>query len=336
AYVEHKLYAQPQPTKVYYLGPMFRYANVQAGRDRQVHQFGAEVFGSSDPAVDAEVIAMAMDFYHRLGLKDLELHINSVGCPACRSVHREELHKFLESRADKLCKLCQGRFERNPLRILDCKEEACRDASLGAPTTTTCLCPECAGHFRRVKSYLDSVGIKYIVNDRLVRGLDYYTNTAFEIMAPDIGAQSSIGGGGRYNGLIEQVGGPSTPGIGYALGLERVLATMERQGVQFPGGHQFDVFIAALGDAAKERAFTILNDLRQAGLAAEMDYMGRSLRAQMKYAGKFDTGYTVIIGDEELNRGVAVLRDMAAGTQEEVALDNLREMILTKKQEEKK
>ncbi|MFZ5641943.1 MAG: histidine--tRNA ligase [Bacillota bacterium] len=336
AFVEHKLYAQPQPVKVYYTGPMFRYANVQAGRYRQFHQFGVEVFGSNDPAVDAEVIAMAMDFYNRLGLKDLELHINSVGCPACRAVHREELHSYLRPRMDKLCKLCQGRFERNPLRILDCKEEACREASLGAPTTTTCLCPECAGHFEKVKSYLDSIGVKYIVNDRLVRGLDYYTNTAFEIMAPDIGAQSSIGGGGRYNGLIEQVGGPPTPGIGYALGLERVLATMERQGVEFPKGLSFDVFIAALGDAAKGRAFAMLNDLRQAGLVAEMDYMGRSLKAQMKYAGKFDTGYTVIIGDEELSRGVAVLRDMAAGTQEEVALDKLCEKILTKKQEEKK
>lgn len=336
AYVEHKLYAQPQPIKVYYVGPMFRYANVQAGRYRQFHQFGAEVFGSNDPAVDAEVIAMAMDFYGRLGLENLELHINSVGCPKCRADHREELHGFLRPNLDKLCKLCQGRLERNPLRILDCKEAACQEVSQGAPTTTGCLCPDCAQHFARVKACLDSIGVKYIVNERLVRGLDYYTNTAFEIMANDIGAQSSIGGGGRYNGLIEQVGGPVTPGIGYALGLERILATMEQQGVEAPGGLNFDVFIAALGDAAKVRGFAILNDLRRAGLVAEMDYMGRSLKAQMKYAGKFSTRFTVIIGDEELHRGVAVLRDMAAGAQEEVALDKLREKIMTLKQEEKR
>lgn len=336
AFVEHKLYAQPQPTKVYYVGPMFRYANVQAGRYRQFHQFGVEVFGSNDPVVDAEVIAMAMDFYGRLGLKDLELHINSVGCPKCRAAHREELHKFLKPNLDKLCRLCQGRFERNPLRILDCKEEACLEVSKGAPTTTACLCPDCAEHFDKVKTCLDSIGVKYIVDERLVRGLDYYTNTAFEIMAPDIGAQSSIGGGGRYNGLIEQVGGPATPGMGYALGLERILATMERQGAEVPGGLNFDVFIAALGDIAKVRGFAILNDLRQAGLVAEMDYMGRSLKAQMKYAGKFDTRFTVIIGDDELNRGVAVLRDMAAGAQEEVALEKLREKIMTLKQEEKR
>ncbi len=336
AYVEHKLYAQPQPTKVFYTGSMFRYANVQAGRYREFHQFGVEVLGSNDPAVDAEVIAMAMDFYGRLGLTNLELHINSVGCPTCRKSHREELQSFLRPRLDKLCKMCQSRFERNPLRVLDCKENSCQEAGRGAPTTTTGLCPDCADHFALVKTYLDTIGVRYIVNERLVRGLDYYTNTAFEIMAPDIGAQSSIGGGGRYNGLVEQVGGPVTPGIGYALGLERVLAAMEQQGAAFPAGLTLDVFIAALGEAAKNSAFAILNDLRKAGLVAEMDYMGRSLKSQMKYAGKFNTRFTVIIGDDELNRGMAVLRDMVVGQQEEVALGVLRDKIQSKKQEEKK
>lgn len=327
AYVEHKLYAQPQPVKVYYLGPMFRFANVQAGRYRQFHQFGVEVLGSKDPAVDAEVITMAMDFYDRLGLKGLELHINSVGCPNCRPVHRQKLNDFLAPNLEGLCKLCQSRFSRNPMRILDCKEESCQVLSKDAPTTADCLCEECSDHFASVKRLLDSVGIKYIVDKRLVRGLDYYTNTAFEIMARDIGAQSSIGGGGRYDGLIEQVGGPPTPGIGYALGMERIISTMERQEVTFPGEGKIDIFIAALGDNAKTSAFELLYNLRRQGLTAEMDLMGRSLKAQMKQANRFDCKYTVILGDAELEKGIAVLRNMADGQQTEVALPALMETI---------
>lgn len=331
AYVEHKLYAQPQPYKVFYVGPMFRYANVQAGRYRQFHQFGIEVLGSQDPAVDAEVITMAMDFYSRLGLGNLELHINSVGCPECRPVHRQKLHDFLQNNVDKLCRQCQSRFSRNPMRILDCKEESCQAISQGAPTTTDCLCEECAGHFTGVKKFLDEVGIKYIVNNRLVRGLDYYTNTAFEIMARDIGAQSSIGGGGRYDGLIEQVGGPSaTPGIGFALGIERIIATMERQGIEFSGTMKYDVFIAALGEPARAKAFKLLHDLRAAGLTADMDFMGRGLKAQMKYANKFETRFVLILGDEELGRGIAVVRDMKAAVQEEVSLENVLDYLLNR------
>ena len=332
AYVEHKLYALPQPVKVFYTGPMFRYANVQAGRYRQFHQFGIEVLGSKDPVVDAEVITMAMDFYGRLGLRDLELHINSVGCPHCRPLHRQKLHDFLVDNVDKLCKQCQSRFSRNPMRILDCKEEKCQAISKGAPTTTDCLCEECADHFAKVKKLLDEVGIKYIVNNRLVRGLDYYTNTAFEIMASDIGAQSSIGGGGRYDGLIEQVGAPGpTPGIGFALGIERIIATMERQGLEFPGALKYDVFIAALGEPAKEKAFKLLHSLRASGLVADMDVMGRSLKAQMKYANKFDTRFALIIGDEELGKGVTVVRDMKAAAQEEVPLETVQEYLLNHK-----
>ncbi len=323
AFVEHKLYAQPLPAKVYYNGPTFRYANVQAGRYRQFHQFGVEAFGSDDPVIDAEVIAMCMDFYERLGLNDLELHINSVGCPECRPKHREELHNFIGGKMDKLCTLCQSRFERNPMRILDCKEKGCQEASQGAPTTLSCLCDDCAGHFEKVKQYLDAVGVKYVIDERLVRGLDYYTKTAFEIMASDIGAQSSIGGGGRYNGLIEQVGGPPTPGIGYALGLERILATMERQGIEIPVQNQCDVYLAALGDAAKLKGFQILEALRKNGVSAEIDNMKRSLKAQLKCANKLNAKYTVILGENELNQGVAMVRNMEAGDQEEVNLDNI-------------
>ncbi|MDA8211979.1 MAG: histidine--tRNA ligase [Clostridia bacterium] len=328
AFIENKLSTQAQPTKLYYIGPMFRYDRPQAGRYRQFHQFGVEVFGSNDPAVDAEVITMLMDLYGRLGLKDLELHINSVGCPKCREEHRKVLQEFLGDKVSGLCKNCQGRFERNPMRILDCKNEACQGLTKGAPTTGQCLCPECDEHFAKVKDYLDLLGIEYKVNDRLVRGLDYYTNTAFEVMARGIGAQSSIGGGGRYNGLIEQVGGGPVPGIGWAMGLERAILTMEQQGIKFPEEPPFDVFIATIGEEAAGPELVLLTKLRKAGLAAEKDYLGRSLKAQMKYAGKFNAKFTLIMGGDELQRGVVVVRDMAAGTQEEVALDRVVDTLV--------
>lgn len=331
AFIQHKLYAQPQPTKLFYIGHMFRYDRPQAGRYRQFHQFGIEVFGSNDPAVDAEVIVMAMDFFERLGLTDLEVHINSVGCSKCRLDHRNTLQEHLRSKLAELCNLCQSRFERNPMRVLDCKNPKCQELTVEAPTTTRCLCPECLEHFQVVRKYLDSVGIKYVLNERLVRGLDYYTNTAFEIVARDIGAQSSIGGGGRYNGLIEQCGGQPTPGIGWAMGLERVLLTMEKQGCKFPEDAPFDVFVATIGDVAKDAAFQLLSKLRKAGLAAEKDYQGRSLKAQMKYADKFKARFTVIIGEDELNRGVVMVRNMADGSQEEVALDRVLEYLKEKR-----
>ncbi len=328
AFIENKLSTQAQPTKLYYIGPMFRYDRPQAGRYRQFHQFGVEVFGSNDPAVDAEVITMLMDLYGRLGLKDLELHINSVGCPKCREEHRKILQQFLGDKVSGLCKNCQGRFERNPMRILDCKNEACQGLTKGAPTTGQCLCPECDEHFAKVKGCLDLLGIEYKVNDRLVRGLDYYTNTAFEVMARGIGAQSSIGGGGRYNGLIEQVGGGPVPGIGWAMGLERAILTMEQQGIKFPEEPPFDVFIATIGEEAAGPALVLLTKLRKAGLAAEKDYLGRSLKAQMKYAGKFNAKFTLIMGGDELQRGVVVVRDMAAGTQQEVAVDRVVDTLV--------
>lgn len=318
AYLEDKLYAGPQPVKLFYTGPMFRYDRPQAGRFRQFHQFGVEVFGSHDPAVDAEVMAMAMDFYGRLGLKDLELHINSVGCPECRPVLRRKLQDFFRPHLEKLCKNCRNRFAKNPLRILDCKEARCGEIGAGAPTTIDCLCEECAGHFELVKKYLDLLNIPYIVDRRLVRGLDYYTHTAFEIMAPDIGAQSSIGGGGRYNGLVETCGGPPTPGIGYALGMERIILAMERQGLTMPGTAGPEVFVVTAGQAAAAEAFQLLFKLRSAGIPADKDYLNRSMKAQMKYAGKTGARYVLIIGDEELKQDVVLVRDMRAGAQETV------------------
>ncbi|NHM27729.1 histidine--tRNA ligase [Desulfofundulus sp. TPOSR] len=327
AYLENKLYAGPQPVKLYYIGPMFRYDRPQAGRYRQFHQLGVEVLGSHDPALDAEVVAMAMDLYARLGLRDLELHINSVGCPRCRPVLREKLQDFFRARLDRLCPNCRDRLERNPLRILDCKEERCREAGQGAPTSLDHLCPGCGDHFQAVLKHLDNLGVAYTVDRSLVRGLDYYTHTAFEIIARGIGAQNSIGGGGRYNGLVEECGGSDIPGIGFALGLERILLTMEQQGVAFPRPPKLDVFLATADAAARDRALVLVQKLRREGLAVDRDYLGRSLKAQMKYAGRLEVGLVAILGSDELERGVVALRDMATGNQEEVPLDRLAEEI---------
>ncbi len=323
AYLENKLYAGPQPVKLYYIGPMFRYDRPQAGRYRQFHQFGVEVLGSRHPAVDAEVMAMAMDFYQRLGLGDLELHVNSVGCPNCRPLMRQGLLEFFEPLLKDLCPNCQGRYHRNPLRILDCKSKRCSDLAQNAPTTLDCLCQECRHHFVRVQQFLRDLGVAFVVNSRLVRGLDYYTHTAFEIMAPNIGAQSSIGAGGRYNGLIEAVGGSPTPGIGFALGLERIILSLDEKGFVPDAGQVPEVFVAVAGEQATREGFKLLASLRSAGISADMDYQGRSLKAQMKYAGKLGVSYTIIAGEEELKRGSVVMRDMTAGEQKEIALSDV-------------
>jgi len=332
AYLENKLYAGPQPVKLFYSGPMFRYDRPQAGRFRQFHQVGAEVFGANVPAVDSEVIAMAMDFYGRLGLKGLELHINSVGCPECRPRQRRELKKYFQPHLDTLCRNCRDRFEKNPLRILDCKEQRCAQAGAGAPSTLDCLCLDCADHFAQVKKGLDLLNIPYVINQRLVRGLDYYTHTAFEIMAKDIGAQSSIGGGGRYNGLIETCGGPPTPGVGYALGMERIILTMERQGIAVNTASKPDVLVVTAGAEAADAAFKLLFSLRSAGISADKDYLGRSLKAQMKYAGKTGARFVVIIGTEELERGAALVRDMSSGNQETVVFEDIAGYLAGKNQ----
>lgn len=327
AYLENKLNAKPQPVKLYYMGPMFRYDRPQAGRYRQFHQMGVEVFGSHHPAVDAEVMAMAMDYYARIGLRNMELHINSVGCPECRPELRKSLQEFFRSRLDELCHNCQGRLERNPLRIIDCKNSRCQEVAVGAPTTIDCLCPGCRDHFDAVCRYLDVLNVPYIIDHKLVRGLDYYTHTAFEIMAPGIGAQSSVGGGGRYNGLVEACGGPSVPGIGYALGIERIILAMEKQGVNVELSTGPDVFVAVLSPDNREKAFEVLFALRQAGISADQDYQGRSLKAQMKYAAKIGSRYTLLIGGDELERGAAVVREMETGKQEEIPVEEVTKRI---------
>ncbi|OIQ59668.1 histidine--tRNA ligase [Neomoorella thermoacetica] len=321
AFVEHSLEARGLPVKLFYLGPMFRYGRPQAGRLRQFHQFGVEAFGSRDPALDAEVIALAMDFYTRLGLKDLELHLNSVGCPACRPAHREKLKAYLRPRLEELCPTCQGRFERNPLRIFDCKSPACQEIVREAPTVTASLCPDCAGHFHRVQEYLKALGIEFILDEHLVRGLDYYTKTAFEIMVKGIGAQSSIGGGGRYDGLVAALGGKQVPGIGFGLGLERVLLALETQGQEPPPEGGVDVLVVTAGTGVDLAAFRLLAGLRAAGIRADKDYLERSLKGQMKFANRYPARMAVILGEEELARGRVSVRRLDAGSQEEVPLE---------------
>ena len=328
AYIEDKLFAGTQPTKLFYIGPMFRYERPQAGRFRQFHQFGVECFGTNSPAADAEVIALAWEFYRRLGLKDMEVHLNSVGCPNCRPGHRKELQKFLEPKYDELCETCKGRYEKNPLRILDCKSPVCQELTVGAPTTLDCLCDDCKEHFEQVQKYLDIAGIPYSIDNRLVRGLDYYTNTAFEIHMQGIGAQSAVCGGGRYNGLIEEIGDKSIPGVGYAQGMERVFNSLKAQGIEIPVNNDKDVFVATLGKDAGVPAFQILNKLRENGVKAEMDLLSRSLKAQMKYADKFNVKYTIILGEDEIAKGVACVRDMSDSSQTEVALNEVVDYLV--------
>lgn len=330
AYLEHKLHALPQPVKLYYMGPMFRYERPQAGRYRQFHQFGVEVFGSSDPGVDAEVIGLAMGFYHRLGLKGLEVRLNSVGCPNCRPKHREALQELLKNDLHMLCGDCQGRFERNPLRIMDCKNAKCREITINAPTILNCLCPECRDHLESVKQYLEITGIKYLVDERLVRGLDYYTKTAFEIVVNEIGAQSAICGGGRYDGLMESLGGPSIPGVGFALGMERIFPALESQGIKISPERNLDVFLVALGKEAEKKAFQILMDMRIEGIKGDKDYMGRSLKAQMKTANRFNVKFALILGENEMEKGTAVLRNMETSEQQEMPLDKALDLIRQK------
>ncbi|WP_368294409.1 histidine--tRNA ligase [Dehalobacter sp. TBBPA1] len=328
AYTENKLYALQQPVKMYYLGPMFRYEKSQAGRFRQFHQFGAEVLGGEDPLVDAEIICLIWDFFGRIGLKGLVVEINSVGCPTCRAEHRIRLQEFLQECKDDLCPDCQNRFTKNPMRILDCKNSSCQKLTENAPTTLDTLCVDCAEHFAKTQEYLKIAGIAYRINPRMVRGLDYYQKTAFEVTAEGIGAQNAICGGGRYDGLVQEIGGPATPGIGFAMGLERILSVMEKQSVEMLPEVEAPVVIAALGEAARQEGFRLLGDLRQAGLPAVMDLLGKGLKGQLKYADREQARYVLILGDDELSRKMVIVRDMRLGEQQEIPLDQIKAFLL--------
>ncbi|SFS58949.1 histidine--tRNA ligase [Paenibacillus sp. BC26] len=326
AYVENKLYGEPDLTKLYYIGPMFRYERQQAGRYRQFHQFGIEALGAVDAALDAEVIALGYTFYAEVGLKDVRVEINSVGTPAVRAAFREKLLGFLEPKREILCKDCQSRMDRNPLRVLDCKND--QHHFEGAPSILDSLDEECSTHFEALQMHLTGMNIPYSINPRLVRGLDYYTHTAFEYKAEGIGAIDTIGGGGRYNGLVADIGGPDQPGVGLGLGLERTVMLLESQGVQLDNLHQVDVYMVGLGEAADREVTRLLHGLRMRGISAERDYQGRKMKAQMKSADRLQVRFTAILGDDELERGEIMLKNMTTGEQQAVALDQLADVIL--------
>ena len=317
AFIEHKMHALDPVARLYYMGPMFRYERPQKGRYRQFHQIGAEITGVAAPTVDAQVLTMLTHFFAELGLSEPSLQINSLGCPCCRPVYREALKGFLLNRIELLCEDCNRRYETNPLRALDCKSPGCQEATKGAPSMLDYLCADCSDHFEKTKSYLDLVGTAYSINQRMVRGLDYYTRTTFEMVTGLLGSQSAVAAGGRYDGLISELGGPQLPGIGFAIGVERVaLLLAEKDFSRRP-----DLFIAAMGEEAHAEAFRLMTALQRLGVAVELDYEGKSLKSQMRRADKFKSRFTLIIGGDELASRTAPLKDMDGGTQAEVALD---------------
>lgn len=321
SFLENGLSNEALPQKICYLISCYRYEKPQAGRLREFHQFGIECFGATSPLADAEMIALAKQIFDELGVKDLHLEINSIGCPTCRAEYHKALKEYFASRVDELCDTCRDRLDRNPMRILDCKSPVCSEIAKDAPIVLDYLCDECKEHFEKTKSYLDAMNIEYIVNPQIVRGLDYYTKTVFEFVADSIGAQGTVCGGGRYDGLIEELGGQHTPSLGFAMGLERLQLVMEAQGCEFPEPSRPDLFIVAMGDKATLKAVEIAKDMRDEGYSVVYDLNGRSLRAQMKYADKINAKYNVVIGDNEVDTKSAVLKDMATGEQSDISLE---------------
>ena len=321
SFLENGLSNEALPQKICYLTSCYRYEKPQAGRLREFHQFGIECFGATSPLADAEMIALAKQIFDELGVKDLHLELNSIGCPTCRAEYHKALKEYFASRVDELCDTCRDRLDRNPMRILDCKSPVCSEIAKDAPVVLDYLCDECKEHFEKTKSYLDAMNIEYIVNPQIVRGLDYYTKTVFEFVADSIGAQGTVCGGGRYDGLIEELGGQHTPSLGFAMGLERLQLVMEAQGCEFPEQSRPDLFIVAMGDKATLKAVEIAKDMRDEGYSVVYDLNGRSLRAQMKYADKINAKYNVVIGDNEVDTKSAVLKDMATGEQSDISLE---------------
>ena len=320
AFLENGLSNEALPQKICYLTSCYRYEKPQAGRLREFHQFGIECFGATSPLADAEMISLAKQVFDELGVKKLHLEINSIGCPKCRADYHNALREYFKAHTDELCDTCNERLERNPMRILDCKSPVCKEISKNAPVVLDYLCDECKEHFEKVKSNLDVMNIEYIVNPQIVRGLDYYTKTVFEFVSDEIGSQGTVCGGGRYDGLIEELGGQHTPSLGFGMGLERIQLVMEAQGCDFPEPNKPDLFIAAMGEKAELKAVEIAKDMRDEGFSVVYDLNGRSLRAQMKYADKVCAKYLVVIGEDEVNSDIAKLKDMRTGELTEVSL----------------
>ncbi len=331
SFIEHKMYADVQPSKFCYDISCFRYEKPQSGRLREFHQLGVEVFGTDNTLADSEVITLAADYFKILGIRELELHINSIGCPVCRKKYREALQQFLKPKYDELCDTCKNRYERNPMRILDCKSPICQEHSAGAPVMLDYLCEECQSAFDSLKNNLNNSGVDFTVDPGIVRGLDYYTKTAFEFVSTDIGAQGTVCGGGRYDNLIEEIGGPPLPGVGFALGIERLLLVMDSAGIEIPEPDTPDVFIAVMGDRAKSFGLKLMRTLRNSGLSAEMDLLGRNFKGQFKYADRINAKNTVVIGDNELDMQKVAIKNMKTSNQVEVPIGEILSTLTLKK-----
>ena len=323
AFIENGLYAQAQPTKLYYITACFRYEKMQKGRYRQFHQMGVEIFGSESPMADAEVISLAKDMLEKSGMKELELRLNSVGCPECRPRHREALKDFLRDRYEQLCETCKGRYEKNPMRILDCKNENCRRLVENAPLMLDYLCDDCRAHFEKVKELLGEMGITFVIDPWIVRGLDYYTKTAFEFVSTREMAQGTVCGGGRYDHLVEQLGGPGVPGVGFGMGEERLLLLLEEEKAAFPVTEGVDYLLVTMGERARKMAVKIAGRLRKNGRSAVCDMMDRSFKNQMKYANKIGAAKVIILGEDEVEKGICSIKDMKTGEQVTISADHV-------------
>ena len=321
AMLENGLYNEGYPVKLYYLTSCYRYEKPQAGRLRELHQFGVEMFGAAEPLADAQIIVLALSAFKRLGLEDVGLQINSIGCPTCRKEYHKALKEYFTERKDQLCDTCLSRLERNPMRILDCKSPECQEVAKGAPKITDYLCEDCRDHFAKVQEFLTALGIEFEIDPGLVRGLDYYTRTVFEFPSKSLGF--ALGGGGRYDGLVEEFGGKPTPGLGFGLGMDRILLALEAQKVEFPQPVKCEAYLVCVGEEAQKKAFRLVDELHRCGVPADFDVCGRGVKAQMKYANKIGAKKVVIIGADELEKGTANVKDMATGEQTEVSLNEL-------------
>ena len=324
AFIENKLYADTQPTKLFYITPCFRYERPQAGRQNSRALRGIEALGSDKPSLDAEVIALAVQFFNEVGLKDLAVSINSVGCPTCRAEYNVKLKEYLDAKSDVLCETCLDRKDKNPMRVIDCKNPNCKENLNDIPFMVDHICDDCKDHFEKLQSYLKEMDINFVVDRSIVRGLDYYKKTAFEIISNDIGSQSTVCGGGRYDGLVEQLGGPKgVSGIGFGLGVERLLLTMENNNIEIENPYATDIFIVTIGDEAKTKSFKLLKDLRTNHISAENDHLDRSVKAQFKYSDKINAKFTIVIGDDELANDTATLKNMSTSEQTTIKLSEI-------------
>ena len=327
SFVENGLYAGTLPAKLFYISPCFRYERPQAGRLREFHQFGVEVLGSTMPNSDAETIILAKTFLEKLGVKNVTLYINNIGCSDCRKKYAEALKSYMSDNYDKLCDLCKDRLVKNPMRVLDCKNPECKKLTANAPSILDYICDDCREHFNRVQNLLTLAGVEFKINPNIVRGLDYYTKTVFEFVSENIGVQSTVCGGGRYDKLIAEFGGPDTPGIGFAVGIERLILMLDNLGVEIPNENKVKIYLAPMGEKESDMAFSLVCELRKHGIVAETDHVGRGIKAQFKYADKIGAEFVGVIGSSELEKGVVKLKNMKDGQEVEVAFSSLVDTI---------